>query len=51
VPPYGGEKLADEKSLDERLKAIQEELQLLRETVFPMLADIRSRLFAQQRGD
>ena len=43
--------MADEKSLDERLKAIQEELRLLRESIFPMLADIRSRLFAQQQDN
>lgn len=41
--------MADEKSLEDRLKAIQEELKSLRETVFPMLADIRSRLFSQQQ--
>ena len=43
------DEVADEKSLEERLQALQEELKALRETVFPMLADIRSRLFAQQR--
>jgi hypothetical protein len=43
--------MANEKSMEERLKAIQEELQLLRESVFPMLADIRSRLFSQQQGN
>ena len=43
--------MAEDKSLEERLQAIQEELQMLRETVFPMLADIRSRLFAQQQSD
>ncbi len=43
--------VADDKSLEERLEAIQEELKSLRETVFPMLADIRSRLFAQQQGN
>lgn len=43
--------MAEEKSMDDRLKAIQEELQLLRETVFPMLADIRARLFSQQHGN
>jgi len=42
--------LADEKSLEERLQAIQEELRMLKETVFPMLADIRSRLFSQQKA-
>ncbi len=41
--------VADEKSLEERLEAIQEELKALRDTVFPMLADIRSRLFAQEQ--
>lgn len=41
--------MADEKSLEERLEAIQQELNSLRESVFPMLADIRSRLFAQQQ--
>ncbi len=41
--------LADEKSPEERLEAIQAELKSLRDTVFPMLADIRSRLFAQQQ--
>jgi hypothetical protein len=40
--------VADDKSVEERLQAIQDELKSLRETVFPMLADIRSRLFAQQ---
>lgn len=40
--------VADEKSVEERLKAIQDELKALRETIFPMLADIRSRLFTQQ---
>lgn len=44
-------KLADEKSLEERLQAIQEELNALRDSVFPMLADIRSRLFAQQQSN
>jgi len=43
--------VADERSPDERLKAVQEELQMLRESVFPMLADIRSRLFAQQQDN
>lgn len=43
--------MADERSPDERLKAVQEELQMLRESVFPMLADIRSRLFAQQQDN
>ena len=42
--------MAEEKSLEDRLQNIQEELQMLRETVFPMLADIRSRLFSQQQG-
>ena len=41
--------MADDKSLEERLEAIQQELKSLRESVFPMLADIRSRLFAQQQ--
>ena len=43
--------MADEKSMEDRLKAIQDELQLLRESVFPMLADIRARLFSQQLGN
>lgn len=43
--------MADEKSIEERLKAIQEELRMLRESVFPMLADIRSRLFAPRQQD
>ena len=41
--------VADDKSPEERLEAIQAELKALREIVFPMLADIRSRLFAQQQ--
>jgi len=41
--------LADEKSADERLQDLQEELRLLKETVFPILADIRSRLFVQKQ--
>lgn len=43
--------VADEKNLEDRLQAVQEELKELRETVFPMLADIRSRLFAQQQSN
>lgn len=43
--------MADDKSLEERLQAVQEELKSLRDTVFPMLADIRSRLFAQQQDN
>lgn len=43
--------MADEKSVEERLQAVQEELKALRDTVFPMLADIRSRLFAQQQNN
>ena len=42
--------MAEEKSVEERLQAIQEELKSLRDTVFPMLADIRSRLFMQQQN-
>ncbi len=41
--------MADDQGLEERLQAIQDELKSLRDTVFPMLADIRSRLFAQQQ--
>ncbi len=43
--------MADEKSLEERLQAIQDELKALRDNVFPMLADIRSRLFTQQQNN
>ena len=42
--------MAEEKSVEERLQAIQEELKSLRDTGFPMLADIRSRLFMQQQN-
>jgi hypothetical protein len=42
--------MAESDDLEVKLEALQEELKLLRETVFPMLADIRGRLLAQRNG-
>jgi len=42
--------MAESDDLEVKLEALQEELKLLRETVFPMLADIRGRLLAQRSG-
>ncbi|MEX0762843.1 MAG: hypothetical protein WD208_00690 [Dehalococcoidia bacterium] len=36
--------MADSKDLEARLKAIEEEVRLIKEVVLPMLADIRGRL-------
>jgi len=38
--------LAEEMDLEQRLKDLEEEIRLLKETVFPMVADIRARVLS-----
>ena len=38
--------MAEEMDLAERLKNLEEEISLLKETVFPLIADIRARVLS-----
>ena len=38
--------MADEVDLEERLKNLEDEINLLKETVFPLIADIRARVLS-----
>ena len=38
--------MAEEENLEERLKRLEEEIRLLKETVFPLIADIRARVLS-----
>ena len=38
--------MAEELDLEKRLENLEEEIRLLRESVFPLIADIRARVLA-----
>ncbi len=38
--------MAEEMDLDQRLEKLEEEIRLLKESVFPMIADIRVRVLS-----
>ena len=38
--------MADEVELEQRLKNLEEEIRLLKESVFPLIADIRARVLS-----
>jgi hypothetical protein len=38
--------MAEEVDLEERLKNLEDEINLLKETVFPLIADIRARVLS-----
>ena len=44
--PEDANTMAEEMDLEQRLKNLEEEIRLLKETVFPLIADIRVRVLS-----
>ena len=44
--PEDANTMAEEMDLEQRLKNLEEEIRLLKESVFPLIADIRARVLS-----